>query len=316
MRYIFGPAIVVLSALMQTTAVGKGIDLDSREYKLMLVEEHFGGGTPEQSVDRFVRDQLEPAVRRNFGAEAADELAREGLDLDERRLVRFWDTDACALIKHGFALRDRVDLDADDRPATKGEITLKFRSPDLFLAASTRLDAHAGAEDPESKFEEDIGALAVRGAAEEAVVAVPRSSRSQFSRSTKQKVDPDAMPRTLNEVEELYPKFEDDLRQVAGEIDMSEALTPSPVYRELVYESSKLDLARDTKAKFALTIWYQGANNRDAALAEVSFSYDTDDGAVRAEAAQRARDLLLAMQDLEWADPAAPTKTALVGCVD
>jgi hypothetical protein len=318
MRYvIFGPAIVALSALMQTTAAGKGIDLDSREYKIMLEEEHFGGGAPEHSVDRFVRDQLEPAVRRNFGGGAADELASKSLDLDERRLVRFWDTETCALINHGFALRDRVDLGAADRPATKGEITLKFRSPDLFLAADMRLDAFAEADHPESKLEEDIGALAVRIAAEEAIVAVPRSSRSQFSRSTKQKIDSDAMPRTLNEVEELYPKLEENLRLVGGEIDMSAALTPGPEYRELVYESSKLDLAGDTKAKFALTIWYQGAANRDApALAEVSFSYDTDDGAVPAEAARRAHDLLLAMQDLEWADPAVPTKTALVGCVD
>jgi hypothetical protein len=318
MLYISAPAIVALAALVPTTAaVAKGVDLDSREYKLILEEEHFGGNTPELGVDRFVRDQLEPAVRRSFGGEASDELAREGLHLEERRIVRFWDTDTCALIKHGFALRDRVDLDEDDLPATTREITLKFRSPDLFLAADMRLEAHAEAEDPESKLEEDIGALAVRVAAEEAIVAVPRSSRSQFSRSTKQKVDPDAVPRVLNEVEELYPKFADDLQLVAGEIDMSVALTPSPEYRELVYESSKLDLARGTKAKFALTIWYEGADNRDApAIAEVSFSYDTDDRAVPAEAARWALDLLLPMQDLEWADPAAPTKTALVGCVD
>jgi hypothetical protein len=40
-------------------------------------------------------------------------------------------------------------------------------------------------------------------------------------------------------------------------------------------------------------------DNRDApAIAEVSFSYDTDYGAGRAEAARRALDLFLAMQDL------------------
>jgi hypothetical protein len=98
---------------------------------------------------------------------------------------------------------------------------------------------------------------------------------------------------------------------------MSERLVPSLEYRELVYESSKLDVAAGTKAKFALTIWYEGADNRDVpTLAEISFSYDTDDGAVPAEVAFRARDLLLEMQDLKWADPAAPTKTALVGCPD
>jgi hypothetical protein len=95
---------------------------------------------------------------------------------------------------------------------------------------------------------------------------------------------------------------------------MSAALAPSPEYRELVYESSMIDLAK-AKARFALTIWCQGAGNRDGpALAEISFSYDTDAGAVSAEAARRARELLLMMQNLDWADPGSPTKTALAGC--
>ena len=76
-----------------------------------------------------------------------------------------------------------------------------------------------------------------------------------------------------------------------------------------------IDLAKDTKTSFALTIWYEGADNRDRpALAEISFAYDTDDGAVSAEVARRGRDLLLAMQDLDSADPGSPTKTALAGC--
>jgi hypothetical protein len=95
---------------------------------------------------------------------------------------------------------------------------------------------------------------------------------------------------------------------------MSAALAPSPEYLELMYESSMIDLAADTKTRFALTIWYEGADNRERpALAEIS-SYDTDHGAVSDEAAQRARALLLAMQDLDWADPGSPTKTALSGC--
>jgi hypothetical protein len=185
----------------------------------------------------------------------------------------------------------------------------------LFLAANMRLEARAGAKDVESKLEEDVGALAVRMASGDAVVATPRASRSQFSRSTRQTVDRDPIPRTLKDVDGLYPKFDDDLRLAAGESDMSAALAPSPEYLELVYESSMIDLAADTKTCFALTIWYEGADNRERpALAEISFSYDTDLGAVSYEAAQRARALLLAMQDLDWADPGSPTKTALSGC--
>jgi hypothetical protein len=315
MRCIFGPTIVALPALMPTSVLAEGIELDSREYKLMLEPAHFAGSAPGRAVGRFVREQLEPAVRQSFGGEAADELEEKGLDLDERRRVRFWDTADCALIRSGFALRERVDLDQDGRPASEPELTLKFRSADLFLAASMRLEARAGAKDVESKLEEDLGALAVRSASGAAIVAVPRSSRSQFSRSTSQTIDRDAVPRTLQEVADLYPKFDDDLRLVAGESDMSAALAPSPAYRELVYKSSMLDLAKDAKASFALTIWYAGADDRKRpALAEISFAYDTDDGAVSGEPARRGRELLLALQDLDWADPGSPTKTALAGC--
>ena len=316
MRPVFGRAIVALAVLIPTgAAAANGIEINSREYKLMLEPEHFSGGAPGQVAGRFARDQLGPAVRRSFGDEAADELSEKGLDLDERRSVRFWDTATCVLIDHGFALRERVDLDEDERPQSGPEITLKFRSPDLFLAAAMRLDARAGANEVESKFEEDVGAFAIRTAAGAAIVATPRSSRSQFSRSTKQTVDRQAELRTLRDVDALYPKFDDDLRLMVGEIDMSAALAPSPGYRELVYESSKLDVAKDVKASFALTIWYQGVGNHDRpALAEISFAYDTDDGAVSAEAARQGRELFLAMQDLDWVDPGAPTKTALTGC--
>jgi hypothetical protein len=49
-------------------------------------------------------------------------------------------------------------------------------------------------------------------------------------------------------------------------------------------------------------------------LAEISFKYEAKNGGVRSEVARRALALLLAMQDLPWADPPAPTKTALVAC--
>jgi hypothetical protein len=122
MRSVFGAAIVALAALIQTAAVAaRGIEIDSREYQLMLQPEHFSGAAPEHAVSRFVRDQLEPALRRSFGDEAADELAEKGLELDERRRVRFWDTDTCLLTKNGFALRERVDLEEDGRIASEPE---------------------------------------------------------------------------------------------------------------------------------------------------------------------------------------------------
>ena len=154
---------------------------------------------------------------------------------------------------------ERVDLDDNDRPASKPEVTLKFRSSDLFLAADMQLKAKA--EGAESKFEEDTGPLSLTNAGER-FVASPRSARSQFSRSTSQTVKQSDLPQTLEDIDKLYPTFSEDLQLVADEIDLQAALESGPEYRELVYRSSKLDLTNDTKAKFALTIWYEGGEIR------------------------------------------------------
>ena len=315
MRCTLASFVVVTLLMMQASSTGaKGIELNSREYKLMLEPAHFAGGAAQEAVDEFLRDEMVRAIKESFGGDAADELAREGVDLEKHRSVRFLDTQGCALNGNGFALRERVDLDDNDRPASKPEITLKFRSSDLFLAADMQLKAKA--EGAESKFEEDIGPLSLTNAGER-FVASPRSARSRFSRSTSQTVKQSDLPQTLEDIDKLYPTFSEDLQLVADEIDLQAALKSGPEYRELVYRSSRRDVTKDTKAKFALTIWYEGVDDQNRpALAEISFSYDTDHGVVPAEAAQRARRLLLVMQDLDWAKPDAPTKTALAACPD
>jgi hypothetical protein len=64
-----------------------------------------------------------------------------------------------------------------------------------------------------------------------------------------------------------------------------------------------------------LNLTMPDVENQDRpALAEVSFKYDAKNGGVPDEVARRALALLLAMQDLPWADPSARTKTALVSC--
>ena len=42
-------------------------------------------------------------------------------------------------------------------------------------------------------------------------------------------------------------KFDEELQAAAGRIEMSAPLDPSPEYRELVYESSKLDVIEDRR---------------------------------------------------------------------
>jgi len=56
------------------------------------------------------------------------------------------------------------------------------------------------------------------------------------------------------------------------------------------------------------------SNEVHPVLAEISFEYKAKNGKVSSDAARRALALLLVVQDLSWADPTAPIKTALVAC--
>src|SRR5262249_42953794 len=186
-------------------------------------------------------------------------LTRNGLHADEHRIVRFWDTTECLLYRHGFAWRARAAIEEDGKRADKVEVTLKFRSPDVFLAASIPLKAKNDAKKVDSKLEEDLGPVAVRTGPEGGVAAKPRNARSQFSRSTTQTVHGDKVPTSLAGIAGLYPSFVDELRTATGPLDISPPLDPSPEYRELVYKSSMLDITDDVKARFALTLWYKGS---------------------------------------------------------
>jgi hypothetical protein len=309
--------VVLIAAGLLAPSLAGSYELDSREYKLMLQHEQFAGTSPAQAVARYTRDQLVPAVRESWGEEAGKELSEKGLQLDKQRLIQFRDTHDCLLSRHGFALRARAELNEQGQPKAHQELTLKFRSPDAFLPAGLNLKVREGAEKLESKLEEDLGPVAVRTGQDVGIAAKPRTARSQFSRSTSQTVKPNAAPTTLGEIEILYPNFKDDLYALAGHVSMSDQLVGGPLYRELVYKSSKLELAVDFKSTFSLTIWYEGDDNlTKPSLAEISFSYKTKDGHVSSDAAQRSMALLLSLQDLSWADPGAPTKSALVACPD
>ena len=84
MRCTLAPFVAVTLLTMQAPpTAAKGIELDSREYKLMLEPAHFAGGAPQEAVDEFLRDQMEGAIRESFGGDAADELARKGVGLEK-----------------------------------------------------------------------------------------------------------------------------------------------------------------------------------------------------------------------------------------
>lgn len=297
--------IAGLLAIPVSEASAGEIELDSREYKLMLKPAMFDGREPADVVRSFASNQLRPVVAKQVGGNAAMELVGKPFKLDEQRLVRFFDTPTCLLDQQRLVLRARSDI---DNPGS-AELTLKYRSPDLFVTAGAPLRAVGG--EVETKLEEDIGPLAA--------VFSPKtrgksgSMRSQFSLSSSRSLAAGSLPLTLGGLLDLYPDLDRPLHAAPGSSNRDEPLVASPDYREIVYDSAKIDLTEGHKTKFSITVWYQGADNREQpALAEISFKYDVEDGSVPRDLALVGMNLFLAMQDLDGVDSRPITKSRLV----
>ena len=308
--------VTALTLLSLRPGLADGIKLDSREYKLMLKPGNFAGTDPRAAIDRFVREELAPRVRAEWTADAAERLQDKGLKLEKSRIVRFKDTADCLLSRSGFAWRERFKLNGAGERSSEATGTLKFRSPDAFLAAASR---KSGGGD--CKFEEDLAPLAIRPpkanrtALDEGVTASPRSIRSQFSQSCSHEIAAASLPLDLATAARLNPSFEPGLRATFSEADLSLRFIVGDDFLERVYERGKLKLAGDTEVEFALTVWYPAVGDQGQPfIAEISYNYETRDHNVTHEVARRALGLLLKLQESTWADPPAPTKTAYAKC--
>jgi hypothetical protein len=303
-------AVAVFVLMPPLPGLAGGLELDSREYKLMLKPENFTGADPRDAIDRFVRDELVPLVRAQWNTDAAERLQNKGLKLAKSRIVRFKDTANCLLSRSGLAWRERFKLDASGARSGEATGTLKFRSPDAFLAAGSR---KSGGDD--CKFEEDLTPVAIRTGPSKGVVADPRSVRSQFSQSCSREFATASLPGNLAAAAGLNPSFESGLHAAFSTADMSLQLVPGDEFLERVYERDELKLYGETEAEVALTIWYPAAGDHNKPfIAEISYKYDTKKHDVERETAQRALALLLKLQDSTWADPSALTKTSYAKC--
>lgn len=299
--------IAGLLAAPALDAAAGGIDLQSREYKLMLKPAMFADREPADAVGIFVHDQLAPLLARQLGGDAARKLAEKPFKVDKHRLVRFFDTPGCLLDQQRLALRARFAVDAPGDV----ELTLKYRSPDPYVTAGAPLRAAGGEVD--TKLEEDIGPLAAQAAPK--ATAKPASMRSQFSLSSSRQIEAGSLPRTLGGLLDLYPDLGRSLGAGPGSPALGQSLDASPEFRETVYESGKIDLAEGHDTRFSITVWHESADeDGEPKLAEISFKYKVAAGDVPRDLALVGMNVFLAMQGLGWADPKGGTKTALVAC--
>ena len=256
------------------------------------MEFYFDAPTIERA-NGFWNETLKPLIRTTFDADGGESRAKGDFVLKPRRTVRFWDIEGQILDRKGFNVRRRAKT-AGGKP----EVTLKFRSPDIMLAA----EMYPRVKDiyKDTQFEEDIGPLQVASKTHPDICFPKQPDmRSRFAVSIDEQADAGTDLSTLDGVFGLFETFEEDLER-AGDKKLSggTALRQGPTVCEWVFGRAKVDLGKwgdsqsggqveRIEAEFALSLWYfldEGADDAacDATadgsvplrVAEISFQID------------------------------------------
>lgn len=267
--------------------MGNSEKITSREYKIMLRASRFQS-TEQQAI------QAASQFWQEFSAMIRERVLDTVGDLttvDKRRTIRFYDTPTHSLRQNDYVLRERRNLDKEER-----EVTLKFRHPDRYIAQDRNMDA-AVREDSESKFEEDIKPPFIK----------------LYSFSTKQPVK-DSVLRSLKDAIKLYPGLDDELEH-CQESDPLQLVGSFTAY-ELVLAGASFQIRREPReeAECALVLWYdQDTQNQIPVVAEFSYKYGDAEERYSSKAARRAYRVFEALQGMkDWLDTDSQTKTAYV----
>jgi hypothetical protein len=267
--------------------------IGSREYKIMLKAEKFIGN-----------EQTLLAVASNFWngfQQAIHELVIDtdgSLDkITKRRMICFYDTDACRLRNNDYVLRERVDIES-----AKREVTLKFRHPDRYIAQDRDMDAR-DVKEGKTKFEEDI----------KPTFNYKPPFLTLYSFSTKQKISASKKLNKMKDAVKLFPG----LQKKLANYDEDEAIKIVGPFtaRELVITGADFQISNTPKleAECALVVWYNNEGDHTLPkLVEFSYKYKDKDENYTGEMAQRALAVFERLQRLESANPNSMPKTAFV----
>jgi len=260
----------------------------SREYKLMLRASKFKGD----------EEQLLETARGLWGDLAAilvpHALSVSGTsDIEnKRRQVRFLDTADKWLRSNDYVVRERVDVEENQRV-----VTLKFRHPDRYISQGRDMKPADGFQ-ADLKFEEDIKPEFLK----------------LYSFSSNTLVPQETKLVTLAEVAAVYPG----LAKAVDEFPASEKLKVVGGFTayERVIKGTSFQIRKnpETLAECSLTIWYPGKTDTDPVVAEFSFKYEDAEEGYSAKMSKRAYDAFMALQRQlgDWLNPKSMTKTAYV----
>lgn len=276
------------------------IKLTGREYKLLLDAAAFGSAPTLDSINVIWQRRIRPVILQQlgggaFGRKKGDDIFATVL----RRHIQFFDTPRGDLAINSYSLRQRIELDEDGEPDDDIEITLKLRTPDLFVAAGSKLPARKGAASPKTKLEEDIAPLAVlsRAKGKAGRVSMPdtRSIRSRFSLSTRQQTG--STPKTVGQVAKLYPTLIDNLSMAGAKVpSRSKPFSKGPRINELAFRGPRALIGNGLEIGFTLTVW-QFPGKKQPRIVEISYQCDLEDGEMSLAPALKAHGLFVALQE-------------------
>jgi hypothetical protein len=261
----------------------------SREYKVMLLPERFAGSEQEmrRAVDAFWEDVQRVLEDLDVPTEGSFD------DVKAHRRIRFFDTAARALDSNRYIVRERIDVESDER-----ELTLKYRHADRYVSQDRDMDANVQPDHAATKFEEDVKPPFV----------------SVFSYSTTVRIDAEQRIGRVDDVVDIFPGLVDGLRD--ADTGGSLAVVRDFCARELVLVGASLLLGkRDAEAECAMVIWHDDDDvETPPVCVEFSFRYGDDDEDYKGSVARDAHDVLRALSTglPEWVDPDPKTKSIFV----
>ncbi|PHR81276.1 MAG: hypothetical protein COA59_15990 [Colwellia sp.] len=261
------------------------VDVGSREYKILLNTSSFTGNS---SVRAYKVNNYWTVLKNVIENSSIERNTSGSLSLEKDRTVIFYDVEgSCDLFNADYIFRERIDN-------RNREVTLKYRSPDRFIATKKDMDGtKAGWK---SKFEEDLAAPFI----------------SKYSFSTKQDIGNGKNLNKMDDAVGLYPGLEDENFDETLDIDKVGNLT----INEYVYKNASVDLGA-LDSEFSLTLWYnESVSTTQPIVAEISFKYEETNEAFTNNVVTRAKNLFAAMQQdtalVIWNAQNSLTKTATV----
>jgi hypothetical protein len=260
----------------------------SREYKLMLRASKFKGDEEKMLASAIAlwRDLVGIIVPHALSVGGSTDIEHK------RREVRFLDTPETWLRSNDYVVRERVDLEANERV-----VTLKFRHPDRYISQGRDMDPADGFE-KDLKFEEDIKPEFVK----------------LYSFSSNTLVPAETKLATLADIAAIYtglPKAVD----AFPEAEKLKVVGGFTAYERVVKGTSfQIRKNPETVAICSLTLWYPGKTDDNPVVAEFSFKYEDAEEGYSAKMSKRAYDIFMAIQSQlgDWINAKSMTKTAYV----